>query len=265
VLDDLLLAIGELARTSAHATVRAGASGGEWFCEVEHARRAPGALPVDENGLGILIGRLICDRVELVHSETAEVVRFVVGNPKASPRERILAAASELFAEGGIRGTGINAIIERAGIAKATFYAQFPSKDELVAAWLATSPARWFEGVRAELEARATSPVERLTLLFDVVEEWLAHDELHGCHALGAISEARRSDVTRSSAADLDAELEDYLRSTARAAGLPDPDALAAQLLMLVSGAIGVAAARGSASPLAAARLAASSLVAAQR
>jgi AcrR family transcriptional regulator len=262
VLDDLLLAVDEVGSTCAQATVRAGAWGGEWFSEVEQARRAPGALPLDDNAIGVLIGRLICDRVELVHTETSQLVRFVFGSPKASPRERILAASGELFAEHGIRGAGINAIIERAGVAKATFYAQFRSKDELVAAWLQTSPAHWFEGIRAELEARASSPLERLTLLFDVVGEWLAHDELHGCRALGAIAEARRSETTRSTADDLDSELEDYLRSTARGAGLPDADALAAQLLLLVSGAIGMAAARGSASPLETARLAARSLVA---
>jgi AcrR family transcriptional regulator len=211
-----------------------------------------------------LIGRLICDRVEVVHSATGPLVRFVFGSPKATPRERILAASGELFAEQGIRGTGINAIIDRAGVAKATLYAHFGSKDQLVSAWLQSSPARWFDGVRAELEARSPTPAERLALLFDVLAEWLAADELHGCQALGAASEARTSEATRAMLAELDSEIEDYLRSTARAAGLGDPEGVASQLLVLVSGAINVATVRGSAAPVAAAGLAAQRLLAAR-
>jgi AcrR family transcriptional regulator len=262
VVEDLILAVGEVAAPYASATVRTGHAGGEWFCETAAVGRASGGLPFDENGLGVLIGRLICDRVEVDQGKSSVLVRFVFGAPKASTRERILAAATELFAENGVRATGVKAIIARAGVAKGTFYAQFESKNDLVIAWLKSSPVRWFDSVRAELEARTPSPAERLTLLFDLLGEWLASDDFHGCQILNTALEAR---LAGPALVELQSEVEEYLRSTAREAGLTDPDGLAAQLLVLVAGTITTATAYRSADRVAAARAAADSLVAARR
>src|SRR3979490_3094334 len=52
------------------------------------------------------------------------------------PRERILAAASDLFYRHGIRAVGVEAIAEAAGTNKMTLYRHFDSKDELVAEYL---------------------------------------------------------------------------------------------------------------------------------
>jgi AcrR family transcriptional regulator len=238
-------------------------AGREWFCEVATEGRVAGGLPLDENGLGVLIGRLICDSVEVEHGNGRDVVRFVFGGSAAGPRQLILAAGAELFARDGVRATGVNAIITRAGVAKGTFYAHFPSKNDLVLAWLQSSPVDWFNGVRAEIEARAATPAERLALFFGVLGEWLAADELHGCQTLNAAAEARFADPARHSLAELQDEIEGYLRNAARDCGIDDPDRLAAQLLLLVEGAIVAAAAHGSAEPAATAQLAASRLVAA--
>lgn len=262
VVEDLILAIGEVAALYASATVRTGHAGGEWFCEAAAVDRASGGLPFDENGIGVLIGRLICDRVEVEQGKGSVLVRFVFGAPKASTRERILAASTELFAENGVRATGVKAIISRAGVAKGTFYAQFASKNELVTAWLQGSPVRWFDSVRAELEARTPSPAERLTLLFELLGEWLASDDFHGCQILNTTLEARLADPAL---VELQSEVEEYLRSTAREAGLTDPDGLAAQLLVLVAGTITTATATRSTARVAAARLAADILVAANQ
>jgi AcrR family transcriptional regulator len=261
VVDDLLLAVREVAAASPSATIRCGRAGGEWFCEVAPVGAGAGA-PLDESALGVVIGRMLCERVEIEHGTGGPLVRFVFGTPKASPSERILAASTELFAENGVRGTGINAIISRADVAKATFYAQFGSKDDLVTAWLQSVPVRWFDAVRTELEVRTTSPAERLTLLFEVVGEWLAFDDFHGCQILNTALESR---LGGAALLDLHAEIEEYLRSTAHEAELADPDALAAQLAVLVAGTIASATARRSAQPAAAGRLAAEALVAAKR
>jgi AcrR family transcriptional regulator len=262
VVEDLILAIGEVARASAGANVRTGEAGGEWFCEVTTTGRSSGELPLDENGLGVLIGRLICDSVEIDQGKDGRLVRFVFGKPRANPRERILGAGAELFAGNGVRATSVDAIIARAGVAKATFYAHFPSKNELVLAWLRSSSVRWFDGVRAEVEARAATPAERLTLFFDVLGEWLAADGFHGCQILNTAAEERYSDPTRQSLAELQAEIEDYLRSAATDAGLHDSDRLASQLILLVPGTITAAATRRSTEPARVARLAAAALIA---
>jgi AcrR family transcriptional regulator len=269
-VEDLLLAVGEIARAGfaagwATATVRTGRAGGEWFCEIAGARRPADALPLDENGLGIVIGRLICDRVEISDNADNSLVRLVFGTPHPDARQRIVAAGAELFARDGVQATGVNAVIARAGVAKGTFYAHFPSKNDLVLAWLQSSSVRWFDGLRSELEARAQSPAERLTLFFDILGEWLTADDFRGgCQVLNRAAESRQLEhPARAALADLQREIELYLRSAAADAGLVDPDALAAQLFLLVPGTIVTATARGSAEPAAVARIAAARLVAA--
>ena len=78
-------------------------------------------------------------------------------HPEASPaRRRLLDTATRLFYEGGIHAVGIDRIIAEAGVAKATFYNHFPSKDDLVVAYIEeTGPAR-AGGSRGAAEAAST-------------------------------------------------------------------------------------------------------------
>jgi AcrR family transcriptional regulator len=70
-------------------------------------------------------------------------------------RERILDASYELFSQRGIRGVGINEVIEGAGVATATLYRHFPSRDRLVLAFLEMREQRWTHGL---VEAEAQHP-----------------------------------------------------------------------------------------------------------
>jgi AcrR family transcriptional regulator len=257
LVEDVILAIHELARVAQDVTIRTGRAGGEWFCEV--ARRS---LPLDESELGVLIARVVCDNVEIDRRDGRDLIRLIFGERHASPRRRIIEAGAELFARNGVRATGVNSIIAKSGVAKATFYSHFPSKDDLVRAWIDGSPVRWFDGVRAEVEARTAAPGDRLTALFDVLGEWLVADDFRGCQTLNAAAEARYADPEAHALADLQREIEEYLRSTAADAGLADADRLARQLLLLVQGAIVTAAMERSSEPAVAARLAAARLVA---
>ena len=67
----------------------------------------------------------------------------VVESGPAHSVDRILAAAYELFSTRGVRDVGVNELIERSGVAKATFYRHFPSKDSLVFAFLELRDKRW--------------------------------------------------------------------------------------------------------------------------
>jgi AcrR family transcriptional regulator len=266
VVDDLLLAVAELvqgapAGDGAAAFVRTAHHGGEWFCEVRSGSRDSNAPPLSTDEVGVLIGRVICDRVELAEDHTGWSVRFVFGKP-ADARQRILTAAAELFRENGVRATGINAVIEHAGVAKATFYAHFQSKDELIHLWLRSPAARWFDQVRAEIEARSQTPAERLTTFFDVLGEWLAEDEFRGCPFLNTATEFRSADRPfTQELADLTLEIEDYFRRAAAEAGFANPESVADQLFLLVPGTITAATARASAEPARTARATAAALV----
>src|SRR5256885_705956 len=80
---------------------------------------------------------------------------------RQSARERLLAAASELFYEEGVHTVGIDRVIERAGVAKATLYSAFGSKEKLVRAYLQARHAATRERMARELAARHQPPRER--------------------------------------------------------------------------------------------------------
>jgi AcrR family transcriptional regulator len=175
--------------------------------------------------------------------------------PRASARDRLLAAAAELFHEGGIQASGIDAIISAAGVAKATFYRHFPSKDHLVVAWLADTGTNWLIGVRRAAEERASSPAEVIPLLFDAAAEWFEADGYRGCPYLNASVEL--TDQAHPALPVVRGFLEFVARQfseVAAAAGLPDPDATGRELRVVMSGAITQALAYHSLAPFRTAR-----------
>ena len=160
------------------------------------------------------------------------------------PRERILAAAAVLFAEEGPSRAGVDALIEAAGVAKATFYRHFPSKDALVVAWLRNDRTRWFDRVRASAEARAGTPAELVPTLFDAVAEWLEAEDFLGCPYLNtAVEFANPDDPAAVVIRDYLAEIGGYLEQAVAAAGHPDARRLGHELHVLLAGAISLGAA----------------------
>lgn len=105
-----------------------------------------------------------------------------------SARERILEMAGELFYRQGYQGTGINQIVDESGVAKATFYAHFKSKEELCLAYLEQVSAREFELVHRTLEKKR-SALARYLAPFEVLEEWLKETHYRGCPFLNIASE----------------------------------------------------------------------------
>src|SRR4029077_20403554 len=95
-----------------------------------------------------------------------------------SARERILDASYELFSRRGIRAVGVNEVIERAGVATATLYRHFPTKDKLVLAFLDLREQRWTKDfIEAGAMRRGSNPEERLLAIFDVIDEWVHRDD----------------------------------------------------------------------------------------
>jgi AcrR family transcriptional regulator len=152
-------------------------------------------------------------------------------------RDRILRAAAELFYRDGILATGVDALIERANVAKATFYRHFPSKDLLVLAWLRGPDARWIDWVVPEVERRAGSPLERLIVFWDVLGDWLEAHGFVGCPFLNTLVEIR--DPEAPARREIEAfvnEVEAHLGRTAAAAGLQDASELARRMRYLAMG-----------------------------
>jgi AcrR family transcriptional regulator len=176
----------------------------------------------------------------------------------AQPRDRILQAASELFTSKGIGATGVDALIKAAGVAKATFYRQFPSKDDLVVAWLRDGRTRWLDRARAKAEASAASANELIPAFFDAVADWLKIDDFRGCPYLNAALELSDPDhPAERPIQDYFAEVQAYLRQSLASGGYPAPDEMAAELHALLAGAISLSAATRNLAPALAARAAA--------
>lgn len=97
-----------------------------------------------------------------------------------SPRDRVLRVAGELFYEHGFHAVGIDWIIERAGVAKATLYRHFPTKDDLIAAYLDDANQcfwSWFDGAADP----ALPPIDTLARVFDAVAALATSPVCLGC------------------------------------------------------------------------------------
>ena len=157
----------------------------------------------------------------------------------SAPRERILASAARLFTEGGIRGSGVDAIIHAAGVAKATFYRHFPSKDDLVVTWLEDPRTRWFERVRGRAEALATSRADLVPAFFRALGEWIEAGDYRGCPYLNtSIEIADPAHPAFEAAQGYLREIEQSLGEVAAEAGCRDPDRIGTELQVLAAGAI---------------------------
>src|SRR5689334_1114174 len=155
---------------------------------------------------------------------------------KPSARERLLAAADELFYAEGVHTVGIDRIIERAGVAKASLYSSFGSKEELVRAYLEGRHEIRRKRLLAGLE-RFDNPRDRLLGVFDVLAELTATPGFRGCAFYNASAESvaeggaveQVSNANRAWTRGLFTEL-------ARDAGAADAPGLADQLMVLYDG-----------------------------
>ncbi len=154
-----------------------------------------------------------------------------------SARERILATAEELFYREGIRAVGIDTIIEQSGVAKMSLYRSFPSKDDLVAAYLELRSDRYWKWWDEITASHPDDPRRQLRDLFVAIAERVRQPQYRGCAFVNAATEFPE-EGTRARAAALahKAEMLKRLLKLCRAIGARQPKSLADQLLMLIDG-----------------------------
>jgi AcrR family transcriptional regulator len=155
---------------------------------------------------------------------------------RASARERLLAAADELFYEEGVHSVGIDRVIERAGVAKATLYNAFGSKDELIRAYLGVRHQRTKERLVRGLE-RYDTPRDKLVGLFEVQGDWLGRPGFRGCAFVAASAEARPGSPIEEASDEFRSWVRTLIADLARQAGAADPEGLARQLVIIYDGA----------------------------
>ena len=160
--------------------------------------------------------------------------------PRQTARERLLAAADELFYEHGVQTVGIDRIIERAGVAKASLYNTFGSKDELVRAYLEARHQTRRDAIMATI-AELTSPRDKVLAVFDRLATVFATTGWRGCAFINASAEAAPGSVVDQVAGEYRLWVRSLFRDLVAEAGASDPDALARELHLLYDG-VGVAA-----------------------
>lgn len=154
-------------------------------------------------------------------------------------RERILEAAYELFSQRGVRAVGIDEVIHRAGVAKATLYRHFPSKDDLARAFLARREERWtFGWVEAEARRRATEPDQQLLAIFDAFDEWFRRSDFEACSFINIMVELGPSHPVGQTCIDHLATIRSVVRRLAEEADLRDPEAFSRSWHILMKGSI---------------------------
>jgi AcrR family transcriptional regulator len=155
---------------------------------------------------------------------------------RPSARDRLLAAADQLFYAEGVHVVGVDRIVERAGVTKASLYSIFGSKDELVRAYL----EKHFLGRQARiariLAAHAT-PRERLLAVFAEVDGLLAGSAFRGCKFISAAAESRPGDASEVVAEKYRAWLWSVFSDLAKEAGASDAKQVGRQLFLLYDGA----------------------------
>ncbi len=169
-----------------------------------------------------------------------------VATAETKPRQRVLESAYELFSRRGIGAVGIEEVISRASVAKATLYRHFPSKNELVLAFLQRREELWTYGwVEEQARLRGGTPEESLLAIFDLFDEWFHRDDFEGCSFINVMLETAdpAGEIGAASAKHLE-NIRGVIRTLAGEAGLRDVKEFALSFHILMKGAI-VQAAEG--------------------
>jgi AcrR family transcriptional regulator len=150
-----------------------------------------------------------------------------------SARDRILATALRLFYRDGIRATGIDRIIAESGVAKMSLYRHFPSKADLVRAFLAARHDYWMGSFTEAVERRFAR--DGLAAIAGALSDWFAEGDFRGCAFINTVAE---SGTDFPSAVEHKRALEAYIRGLAERLSLPAPALVAAKAMILIEGTI---------------------------
>ncbi|WP_073522488.1 TetR/AcrR family transcriptional regulator [Pseudomonas fluorescens] len=164
---------------------------------------------------------------------------------QSETRDIILDVTEKLIYRHGIAATGMDLLVKTAGVSRKSIYRYFANKDELVVAALQRRDERWMQWLRSEVERRDNSG-ERLLELFSALKRWFGSADFRGCAFINTSGETGDAqDPVRLLAKAHKGKLFEYALELCQAHGTPAPEQQAAQLLILIDGAITVALVMG--------------------
>lgn len=113
----------------------------------------------------------------------------------SDPKQRLLETATDLFYNQGYHATGINQVIQEAGVARASLYMHYESKESLLLAFLQQRHVYWMAGLKAFTD-KATKPKEKIQAAFDFLADNNEKEHFRGCAFLNILSETTDKDTT---------------------------------------------------------------------
>ena len=158
---------------------------------------------------------------------------------RLTPREHIINTAIELFREYGYHATGVDRIINEAGVSKKTLYTHFRSKEELLIAALRHYDGVFRNNFMRKVDQSAKSPQEKLLAIFDVAQDWFSQSKFFGCMYINIIGEySQKNSLIRDICQQFKQLMRSYFKELCVQAGVEEPDALADKLALLFEGAV---------------------------
>jgi AcrR family transcriptional regulator len=177
--------------------------------------------------------------------DLAQTIPPANANGRPAARRRIIDSAYELFSRRGIRDVGVDELIAHAGVAKATLYKHFPSKNDLVLAFLELREQRWtYDWVAASARLGGDTPEDRLLAIFDAFDGWFRQDDFEACSFINVMLEMGPDHPASKASIEHLENIRGIVRALGEEAGLRDPDEFARSWHILMKGSI-VSAAEG--------------------
>jgi len=170
-------------------------------------------------------------------------------------RRAVLRAADELFYARGISGVVMSDIRDASGVSMRRLYAMYPSKSELVAAWLTDRHDTWMAWFTTSVDRHVAAGAEPVLATFDAIGDWVASPGYRGCAFINSLAET--SEMTDTHRTIIAAHKRDLVEHLGHLAARDHPDAppwLPAALAVIVDGAIVQCTIFASTEPLDAAR-----------
>ena len=160
-------------------------------------------------------------------------------------RDIILDVTEKLIYKSGIAATGMDLLVKTAGVSRKSIYRYFANKDALIVAALQRRDQRWMHWFTTQVDQAPTAG-ERLLNVFDVLKTWFASEGFRGCAFINTSGETGDpQDPVRLLAKAHKQKLFEYALELCQAHGSADAERQAAQLLILIDGAITVALVMG--------------------
>lgn len=153
-------------------------------------------------------------------------------------REKIITTATQLFETRGIHASGVDLIIRESGVAKATLYKYFPSKNQLVISYLRNKSDRLYTWLEENLVNKKRDSFEVLLELCNLFEQWITRPQFHGLpFHIASVEFPEANHPINHYSAELSKELQLYFSKLAKTAGVRDPETLGQQLMIIFEGA----------------------------